>query len=232
MNAGIADAANLAWLLAACCAAGPPAILDAYEAERLPITEQVSRFAMNHSQPWRAAPRRAAGSRIPASKAPRARRVGRGLRAQCAQYCCSGFNFGYFYDRSPIVRVRRRRRRRPLAWTVFTPSTVPGLSHALSVSVATAGRSMTGSRPVILFDADVAIEPLLSALRARRAPIDVVYPHALHLARSPDLPKLVVALTDQHVASRRNALPHRLYSPIDTLVRRAGCHQVRPYPSI
>ena len=43
MNAGIADAANLAWLLAARLNGwGGPSILDAYEAERLPeITEQV-----------------------------------------------------------------------------------------------------------------------------------------------------------------------------------------------
>src|SRR5262249_1112850 len=47
MNAGIADATDLPWLIAATltgCAA--PGILDAYEAERHPITEQVSRFAM------------------------------------------------------------------------------------------------------------------------------------------------------------------------------------------
>ena len=49
MNAGIADATNLAWLLAARAARAGPSdgILDAYEAERLPITEQVSRFAMD-----------------------------------------------------------------------------------------------------------------------------------------------------------------------------------------
>src|SRR3546814_6226795 len=51
MNAGIADAANLAWLLAARLQGwGAPGILDAYEAERLPITEQVSHFAMNRSE--------------------------------------------------------------------------------------------------------------------------------------------------------------------------------------
>ena len=50
MNAGIADAANLAWLLAAHLSGWAPAsILDAHEAERLPITEQVSVFAMNHA---------------------------------------------------------------------------------------------------------------------------------------------------------------------------------------
>ena len=49
MNAGIADAANLAWLLAARLRrlGRRRRILDAYEAERQPITEQVSHFAMD-----------------------------------------------------------------------------------------------------------------------------------------------------------------------------------------
>ncbi len=52
MNAGIADAANLSWLLAARAArlGARPRILDAYEAERQPITEQVSHFAMEHAR--------------------------------------------------------------------------------------------------------------------------------------------------------------------------------------
>ena len=51
MNAGIADALNLSWHLAAHLAGWADArILDAYEIERLPITEQVSRFAMDHAQ--------------------------------------------------------------------------------------------------------------------------------------------------------------------------------------
>ena len=51
MNAGIADAADLAWLLAAHLNGwAPTGILDAYERERLPITDQVSRFAMDHAE--------------------------------------------------------------------------------------------------------------------------------------------------------------------------------------
>src|SRR6185312_8273661 len=47
MNAGIADAANLAWLLGAVFDGWAfPAILDASAAERQPITEQVSHLAM------------------------------------------------------------------------------------------------------------------------------------------------------------------------------------------
>jgi 2-polyprenyl-6-methoxyphenol hydroxylase-like FAD-dependent oxidoreductase len=51
MNAGVADAMNLSWLLAAHLNGWAPAsILDAYEAERWPITNQVSRFAMSHAE--------------------------------------------------------------------------------------------------------------------------------------------------------------------------------------
>ena len=62
MNAGIADAANLAWLLAAHVRGwAPVGILDAHEAERLPITEQVSRFAMDHCVAHGEAAQRRAG---------------------------------------------------------------------------------------------------------------------------------------------------------------------------
>ena len=47
MNAGIADAMNLAWMLAGVIKGwAGPALLDAYEIERRPITDQVSRHAM------------------------------------------------------------------------------------------------------------------------------------------------------------------------------------------
>jgi 2-polyprenyl-6-methoxyphenol hydroxylase-like FAD-dependent oxidoreductase len=45
MSAGIADAANLAWKLAGVLHGwATPEILDAYEAERQPITDQASRI--------------------------------------------------------------------------------------------------------------------------------------------------------------------------------------------
>ncbi|HWL47424.1 MAG TPA: FAD-dependent monooxygenase, partial [Sphingomonadaceae bacterium] len=50
MNAGIADALDLSWQLGAVLSGwAPDTLLDAYVAERKPITEQVSRFAMNHA---------------------------------------------------------------------------------------------------------------------------------------------------------------------------------------
>ena len=59
MNAGIADAMNLSWLLAGHLNGWAPAsILDAYEAERWPITNQVSRFAMSHAEAENSPPQR------------------------------------------------------------------------------------------------------------------------------------------------------------------------------
>ena len=50
MNAGIADAMNLSWMLAGVIKGwAGSALLNAYEIERQPITEQVSRHAMNTS---------------------------------------------------------------------------------------------------------------------------------------------------------------------------------------
>ncbi|HSJ41437.1 MAG TPA: FAD-dependent monooxygenase, partial [Xanthobacteraceae bacterium] len=107
MNAGIADATNLAWLLAAYLQGWADiAILDAYEAERLPITEQVSRFAMDMAGKV-LSQRRTVPDAIeqPGAEGDAVRnRVGQAaydLNVQ--QYCCGGLNFGYFYDRSPII---------------------------------------------------------------------------------------------------------------------------------
>ncbi|MEL0488907.1 FAD-dependent monooxygenase, partial [Neisseria gonorrhoeae] len=104
MNAGIADAINLSWLLAARLQGwGEEAMLDAYEAERQPITAQVSQFAMDHAQKMIKA-RRAVPANIEQAGAE-----GDALRAEIGQeayelnvqqFCCAGLNFGYFYSGS------------------------------------------------------------------------------------------------------------------------------------
>jgi len=107
MNAGIADAMNLSWHLAAHLRGwADPAALGAYERERQPITEQVSQFAMNHAQAMIKA-RGAVPERIeepgPEGDAIRAA-VGReAYELNVQQFCCAGLNFGYFYDGSPLI---------------------------------------------------------------------------------------------------------------------------------
>src|SRR3954452_22541622 len=129
MNAGIADAMNLSWLLAAHLNGwAPTAILDAYQAERLPITDQVSRFAMDHAE--KEIRRRGA---VPAEieeagqQGDLARREVGALayRINVQQYACAGLNFGSYYDRSPIIAYDGSEHP---AYTMdgYTPSTVPG----------------------------------------------------------------------------------------------------------
>jgi 2-polyprenyl-6-methoxyphenol hydroxylase-like FAD-dependent oxidoreductase len=129
MNAGIADAMNLSWLLAAYLNGwAPAAILEAYEAERWPITSQVSRFAMSHAE----AEIRRRGA-VPqeieeaGARGERARReVGRlAYEINVRQYACAGLNFGTYYDRSPIV-VYDGSEHPPYTMDSYTPSTVPG----------------------------------------------------------------------------------------------------------
>ena len=107
MNAGLADAANLAWHLAAQLEGwAAPHALSAYEKERHPITEQVSRFAMNHAHAMSQRRRQIPENLEEDSPAGQAARAAFGqdlydLNVQ--QYCCAGLNFGYYYDQSPVI---------------------------------------------------------------------------------------------------------------------------------
>ena len=129
MNAGLADAANLAWHLSAQIEAwASPLALRAYEKERHPITEQVSRFAMNHahemSKRRREIPQQLEDS-SPEGAAARAS-FGQDLyNLNVQQYCCAGLNFGYFYDQSPVM-VYDEEKAPDYSMGGFTASTVPG----------------------------------------------------------------------------------------------------------
>jgi len=129
MNAGLADAANLAWHLAAQLDSwASPTALSAYEKERHPITEQVSRFAMDHAHAM-SKRRREIPDRLEEDSPLGAQaRVTFGqdlydLNVQ--QYCCAGLNFGYFYDQSPVM-VYDDEAAPDYSMGSFTASTVPG----------------------------------------------------------------------------------------------------------
>jgi len=211
MNAGIADATNLAWLLAACLQEwADPAILDAYEAERLPITEQVSRFAMDMAGKV-LGQRRTVPDEIeqPGAEGDAVRRqVGQAaydLNVQ--QYCCGGLNFGYFYDRSPIIAYDGTEQP---AYTMadFTPSTVPGCR--LPFACLPDGRPVYDAfgpgYTLLRLDPEIAVEPFVKAMRDGGIPIEVVDLLAGG-SKHPYDRKLIVVRTDQHVAWRGDAIP-------------------------
>ena len=90
-------------------------------AERQPITEQVSHFAMNTALAMSRARAEVPANRGPGPEGDAVReRIGRAMyELNVQQFCCGGLNFGYFYDRSPIIvydgESRRRTRWRLLA---------------------------------------------------------------------------------------------------------------------
>ncbi len=225
MNAGIADAMNLSWMLAGVLAGwADPAILHAHEAERQPITEQVSRYAMGTAVSLA----RARGAVPPAIEAPGSEgdavrgAFGRKVyELNVGQYCCGGLNFGAFYDGSPIISYDGES---PPAYSMekFTPSTVPGcrtphlwLRDGRSLYDAL-GRGFT----LLRFDRAADVDPMMGAARLRGVPmavLDVEADEAPGVYRH----KLVLSRPDQCVAWRGNAVPGDCGGLVD-LVRGAG----------
>lgn len=219
MNAGIADAANLSWLLAGRLQgwAGETA-LTAYEAERQPITDQVSHFAMQHAlalQKEREAVPAAIEEAGPDGNAARAA-AGAALYAlNVRQYCCAGLNFGYFYDRSPLIAYDAEPHP---GYTMdhFTPSTVPGcrtphqwLEDGRSLYDAL-GQGFT----LLRFDVRTESAAIEVAAARRGVPLVVldVYPTA---GMKVDGYAFVLVRPDQHVAWRGAEAPHDALALID-----------------
>lgn len=210
MNAGIADAANLGWLLAARINGwGAPGILDAYERERLPITEQVSHFAMNHAHAM-AQQRRGVPPEIeddtPAGDAARAA-VGRAaydLNVQ--QYCAAGLNFGYYYDQSPLI-VYDGAAHPPYSMGDFTPSTVPGCRtpHLWLADGRSLYDALGPEYTLLRFDSTISVDDLLGAARERGVLLALLDVAANDAAVYET--RLVLSRPDQHIAWRGDAVP-------------------------
>ena len=213
MNAGIADAANLAWLLAAHLSGWAPAgILDAHEAERLPITEQVSMFAMNHALSL-SRQRSEVPDNIDADDAAGEQaRIALGKQAydlNVQQYCCGGLNFGYYYDRSPIIAYDEAT---PPAYGMAELHAIHGKLPGCRVPHIwlNDGRSLYDALgpdyTLLRFDAAIDVSDLMSEAVRARVPIKVLDVTSSESAGIYDR-SLVLARPDQHVAWRGNRPP-------------------------
>ncbi len=214
MNAGIADANNLAWLLAAVLNDwGGEKMLDAYEAERLPITEQVSQFAMNHAHGMIKNRRRVPENIEELSEA------GDKLRAEYGQelydfnvqqYCCGGLNFGSYYDQSPLIAYDGNSQP-PYSMADFTPSTVPGCRtpHFWLANGRSLYDVLGTNYALIRFDPAVPVAPLLTAAKQQNIPLKLV---DIADSNVPDSyqTKLLISRPDQHIAWRGDALPDNI----------------------
>ena len=211
MNAGIADAVDLCWQLAAHLNGWAPAsILDAYEAERQPITEQVSRFAMDHAMKMMAQ-RGGVSAEIeddtPRGHAARAALAKAAYDLNVQQYCCAGLNFGYYYDASPIIAYDGET---PPPYTMgsFTPSTVPG-ARAPHLFLRD-GRSLYDAfgpgYNLLRLDSSIDVGPLLTAAEQGGVPLAVI-DLALDVANQAYAEKLLLVRPDQHIAWRGQVAP-------------------------
>ena len=219
MNAGIADAMNLSWMLAGVLQGwAAPAILEAYEAERRPITEQVSHYAMNTAMALARA-RAEVPANIedagPEGDAVR-ERFGRAMyELHMPQFCCGGLNFGYFYDRSPIIAYDGETAP-PYTMYDFTPSTVPGCRtpHVWLRDGRSLYDAMGAGFTLLRFDRSVSVDAMAgAAAEARRAAHGAG--RGLDEARSPYTHKLVLSRPDQHVAWRGNRAARRCRLALD-----------------
>jgi len=211
MNAGIADATNLSWMLAGVLTGwADPAILAAHEAERWPITEQVSKYAMGTALAL-ARQRGAIPAEIedpgPAGDAARAALGATMVALNTPQFCCGGLNFGSFYDASPIIAYDGATAP-PYTMQDFTPSTVPGCRtpHVWLRDGRSLYDAMSGGFTLLRLDPTVGVDAIVGAARARRVPLSVLDVESDEAAGLYDR-KLVLSRPDQHVAWRGDAVP-------------------------
>tara|TARA_R110000751_G_scaffold288076_4_gene393158 strand:+ start:3751 stop:5409 length:1659 start_codon:yes stop_codon:yes gene_type:complete len=225
MNAGIADAANLAWLMAAHLQGWAPIeILNAHEAERQPITEQVSRFAMNHAH--KMAQQRGSVPADIEAEGPEAeqKRAELGRRAydlNVRQYCCGGLNFGYYYDTSPIICYDGVAQP-DYSMDMFESSTVPGCRapHFWLADGRSLYDAMGSGFAFLRLAPDVDASAFEEAASQCGLPFTLLDVTAEEAGAAYGT-KLVLVRPDQHVAWRGDALPKDTHAFVDR-IRGAG----------
>jgi 2-polyprenyl-6-methoxyphenol hydroxylase-like FAD-dependent oxidoreductase len=212
MNTGVADAMDLSWMLAAVITGwAPVALLDAYEAERHPLTTQVSHFVVDF---WASGGGRR-GSPLPAEleddgpvgEALRARLGAEMASRETAQYCCQGLNFGYFYDASPVIAYDGGVAP-PFTMDQYTPSTVPGCRapHLWLRDGRSLYDALGKDFSLIRSSRDADPEPLLRASAVQKLPltlVDVAGSDSADLYVEP----LVLVRPDAHIAWRGAECP-------------------------
>ncbi len=221
MNAGIADAASLSWMLAAVLNGwAEPNMLDAYRAERQPITDQVAQFAFKMAKEV-SQQRREISPDIERQDA-----TGEAMRAQIGkeaydlyvqQQCCGGLNFGYFYASSPIIAYDGAEH--PVySMGRFESSSVPGCRapHLWLGDRRSLYDTLGDGFGLLRFDPATGVSGIVAAAVRRGVPLtvlDIDDPDAKALyAKS-----LVLVRPDRHVAWRADEEPADALGLIDHL---------------
>lgn len=225
MNAGIADSADLAWMLAAVLQGwADEGILDAYEAERKPITEQISHIitevAVAVMQQRRNVPADIEED-SPAGEESRLRVGEQSHDLELKQQCSAGLNYGYYYADSPIIAYDGAKHP-AYSMHEYEPSTVPGCRapHVWLDGHRSLYDELGPYYTLVRVDSSINTGPLVHAAHKRGVPIKV-----LDLKPSEADGQYEMGLTlvraDQYVAWRGNSVPADATELVD-LIRGAA----------
>jgi hypothetical protein len=138
------------------------------------------------------------------------------------QYCCGGLNFGYYYDKSPIIAYDEGT---PPTYGMadFTPSTVPGcrVPHIWLNDGRSLYDALGPDYTLLRFDTAVDVSDLMSEAARAQVPIKLLDVTSSESAGIYDR-SLVLARPDQHVAWRGNLLPKDPRELVDLISGRRG----------
>jgi 2-polyprenyl-6-methoxyphenol hydroxylase-like FAD-dependent oxidoreductase len=219
MNAGIADAMNLSWMLAGVLKGwADPMLLQAYEIERRPITEQVSRYAMSiilaRMRQYSEVPTNILDAG-PEGDTVRARIGRQAYDINVGGFCCGGLNFGYFYEGSPIIAYDGEA---PPPYTIddFRQSTVPGCRtpHLWLRDGRSLYDALGSDFTLLRLDPKAEVHDIVVAAARRGVPMTVLDVDASEAAALYPC-NLLLSRPDQHVAWRGDRPPEDPMALID-----------------
>lgn len=137
------------------------------------------------------------------------------------QQCCGGLNFGYFYDRSPII-AHDGEQAPTYTMGTFTSSTVPGcrVPHIWLEGRRSLYDAMGPDYTLLRLDPTAPVAGIVAAAAQRGLPLAIL--DVRPRDASPDYGhRLVLVRPDQHVAWRGDKEPADMLGLVD-LVRGAA----------
>jgi len=197
-----------------------PPLLEAYQAERQPITDQVSHFAFNMAKQVSQQRREISADIERADAAGEAMRAKIGQEAYdlyVQQQCCGGLNFGYFYGASPVIAYDGAAH--PVySMGSFESSSVPGCRapHFWLSDKRSLYDTLGDGYGLIRFDRNVAVDGLVAAAKRRGVPFKVLHIDDAEAA-ALYAKKLILVRPDRHVAWRADVEPDDPLALIDLI---------------
>ncbi len=220
MNAGIADATALSWRLAAALEGwGGEALLDSYRAERAPIGEAIAGQAVTWAlsarihmadEPGRVD---ALEADDPAAEAARAAIRADVTRDTLSEFECPGFQLGFVYADSPVVRTDDLTPPATTEVETYTPTSWPGarLPHVWVADGVSVFDRLGPGFTLLRIGADAPSgDALVAAAFDARVPLDVVDLDSAVVADAYDDVPLILVRPDQHIAWRSRTDPDAL----------------------